>query len=454
MKCRISTPAVAQASARSRRSALREGGHIVTGVLAALVITGGAALERPIAAQGTAVTVLTGVRIIDGTGRPPIERGIIAFSNGLITAAGATIQVPAGATSIDLTGKTVMPGMINAHAHVQHQTRTMAMRDDLIRRLRMYASYGVTTAVSLGQTSAEEQAEVVKLRDEQDRIPLDRARVYTSGASIRNQKTPDEARQTVNGHADGKVDRIKTHVANNMTPDAYAALIDQAHRRGLTVAAHIFFLREAEMMLERGVDVIAHGVRDQDVPRAFVDAMKQRKVGYIPTLTRDFSLIVYETTPAFFKDPFFLRGISVYDEQVRLVSDPGFQQKMRENPQTQAVRQALAQGTRNLKVLSDAGVTIALGTDSGTDEGRWQGYFEQVELEMMAKAGMTPMQVIVAATGAAAQVSKLDHVGTIAPGKAADLLVLDANPLQDIRNTRQIHSVWLAGRRMEASGTN
>ena len=98
--------------------------------------------------------------------------------------------------------------------------------------------------------------------------------------------------------------------------------------------------------------------------------------------------------------------------------------------------------------------TIALGTDSGTDEGRWQGYFEQVELEMMAKAGMTPMQVIVAATGAAAQVSKLDHVGTIAAGKAADLLVLDGNPLQNIGSLRQIHSVWIAGRRMGTTGTN
>jgi imidazolonepropionase-like amidohydrolase len=127
---------------------------------------------------------------------------------------------------------------------------------------------------------------------------------------------------------------------------------------------------------------------------------------------------------------------------------------MRENPQTKEIKVALAQGTKNLKLLSDAGVTIALGTDSGTDEGRWQGYFEQVELEMMAKAGMTPMQVIVAATGAAAQVSKLDHVGTIAAGKAADLVVLDANPLQDILNTRKIHSVWIGGRRMGATGTN
>lgn len=427
--------------------------HIGIGFLAALVLTGSLASERP-AAQGTAVTALTGVRIIDGTGRPPIERGTIVISNGRITAAGASVQVPAGATSVDLAGKTVMPGMINAHAHVQNQTKTMAMRDDLIRRLRLYASYGITTAVSLGQVTVEEQAEVIRLRDEQDRIALDRARVYTSGPSIRGLKTVDEVRQTVDRYADAKVDRIKTHVTPQMTPDQYAALIDQAHKRGLRAAAHIFTLDEAKMVLERGVDVIAHSVRDRDVDQAFITGLKSRNVGYIPTLTRDLSLIVYETTPAFFKDPFFLRGISVYGDQVKLVSDPGYQQKMRENPQTQVIKQALAQGTRNLKLLSDGGVTIALGTDSGTDEGRWQGYFEQVELEMMAKAGMTPMQVIVAATGAAAQVSKLDHVGTIAPGKAADLLVLDANPLQDIRNTRQIHSVWIAGRRMGTAGTN
>jgi imidazolonepropionase-like amidohydrolase len=318
----------------------------------------------------------------------------------------------------------------------------------------MYASYGVTTAVSLGQTTTEEQAEVIKLRDEQDRTPQDRARVYTSGPSIRNQKTTDEVRQTVNRYADQKVDRIKTHVANNMTPEVYAALIDQAHARNLRAAAHIFYLKEAEMMLERGVDVIAHSVRDQDVTPAFIAEMKKRNVGYIPTLTRDLSLVVYETTPAFFKDPFFLRGMSVYGEQVKVLSTPAAQQEMRDNPQTKVIKQALAQGTRNVKLLSDAGVTIALGTDSGTDEGRWQGYFEQVELEMMAKAGMTPMQVIVASTSAAARVSGLDHVGTIAPGKAADLLVLDASPLQDILNTRKIHSVWIAGQRMGAAGTN
>jgi imidazolonepropionase-like amidohydrolase len=407
------------------------------------------------APQG-AVAALTGVRIIDGTGRAPVEQGTILIANGRITAAGgsSSVQVPAGATRVDLAGKTVIPGMINAHAHVQNQTKSMPARDDLVRRLRMYANYGITTAVSLGQTTNEETVEVLKLRDEQDRVGLDRARVYTSGPSIRGLKTVDEVRQTVDRYADQKVDRIKTHVTPQMTPEQYAALIDEAHKRGLRANAHIFYLKEAEMVLERGVDVIAHSVRDVDVTPAFIAAMKKRNVGYIPTLTRDLSLIVYETTPAFFTDPFFLRGMSVFGEQVDLLSTPAYQQKMRENPQTKMIKQALAQGTRNLKLLSDAGVTIALGTDSGTDEGRWQGYFEQVELEMMAKAGMTPMQVIVAATGAAAQVSKLDHVGTIAPGKAADLVVLDANPLQDILNTRKIHSVWIGGLRMRTAGTN
>jgi imidazolonepropionase-like amidohydrolase len=405
------------------------------------------------APQG-AVTALTGVRIIDGTGRAPVEQGTILIANGRITAAGASssVQVPAGATRVDLAGKTVIAGMINAHAHVQNQTKSMPARDDLVRRLRMYANYGITTAVSLGQTTNEETVEVLKLRDEQDRGGLDRARVYTSGPSIRGLKTVDEVRQTVDRYADLKVDRIKTHVTPQMTPEQYAALIDQAHKRGLRANAHIFSLKEAEMVLERGVDVIAHSVRDVDVTQAFIAAMKKRNVGYIPTLTRDLSLVVYDTTPAFFKDPFFLRGMSVFGEQVDLLSTPAYQQKVRENPQTKVIKQALAQGTRNLKLLSDAGVTIALGTDSGTDEGRWQGYFEQVELEMMAKAGMTPMQVIVAATGAAAQVSKLDHVGTIAPGKAADLVVLDANPLQDILNTRRIHSVWIGGLRIGTAG--
>jgi imidazolonepropionase-like amidohydrolase len=213
-------------------------------------------------------------------------------------------------------------------------------------------------------------------------------------------------------------------------------------------------LDEAKTVLERGADLIAHSVRDRDVDQAFINTLKNRNVGYIPTLTRDLSLVVYQARPAFFDEPFFQRGMSVFKEQVDMINQPAYQQKMRENPQTKMIEKALEQGTRNLKLLADAGVMIAMGTDSGTDEGRWVGYFEQVEMEMMVKAGLTPMQAIVAATGNAATVSRLDHVGTITVGRAADLLVLDANPLLDIRNLRQINSVWIAGRRMGTTGTN
>lgn len=125
------------------------------------------------------------------------------------------------------------------------------------------------------------------------------------------------------------------------------------------------------------------------------------------------------------------------------------QEKTRLDKERQSIKQALEQGNRNLKTLVDAGVLVAMGTDTGTNEGQWQGYFEQVELEMMVKAGMTPMQVLVAATSGGAKVMKLDQqLGAIQAGKAADLLVLNANPLTDIRNTRQIHSVWIAGRQL------
>ena len=219
-------------------------------------------------------------------------------------------------------------------------------------------------------------------------------------------------------------------------------------RRGLRVAAHMFSLAEARGLVATGVDIVAHSVRDRDVDAAFIAEMKKRGTFYIPTLTREVSVFVYESTPAFFSDPFFLRGRPLYQRDMDTLSDPARQQQIRQDKSAQAIKTALVQANRNLKLLSDAGVTIALGTDSGAGVGRFQGYFEHVEMEMMVQAGMTPMQVLVAATGAAARASALNDVGTIAAGKAADLVVLRADPRQDIKNTRQIHSVWIGGRRL------
>ena len=318
----------------------------------------------------------------------------------------------------------------------------------------MYAEYGVTTAYSLGSGPTDAQ-EGLTLRDQQEQGPLDRARLYSAGLVIAD-KTPDEARKNVDRHVDQKVDIIKIRVdgedgnPNKMTPDVYRAVIDQAHKRGMRVAAHMFYLKDAQGLVDAGADVLAHSIRDQDVPPAFIAELKKRNIGYIPTLTRDLSVFVYESTPAFFSEPFFLRGQSLYGKQVAQLKDPAAQEKVRNNKDAQSIKKALEQANRNLKLLSDGGVPIAMGTDSGANlVGRWQGYFEHIEMEMMAKAGMTPAQTIAAATGGAARVMHLDSkLGTLQPGKWADFVVLDANPLTDIKNLRQIAAVWIAGQRM------
>jgi imidazolonepropionase-like amidohydrolase len=412
----------------------------------------------PILAQAppaSGYVALMGARVIDGTGGGPLEAGVILMNNGRIQAVGksGSVTIPSSATRIDMTGRTIIPGLINSHAHLNVERESnLPVREDLIRRLRTYAMYGVTSAVSLGSTQADE-LEGLKLRDEQARGVLDRARIYTGGLNAEG-KSPEEARKSVDRLAALKVDVIKYHIngtPNDMTPEVYGALVDEAKKKRLRTFAHVFYIKDAKGAVKNGTDVLAHSIRDQDVDAAFAAELKRKNIGYIPTLTRDLSVFVYESRPAFFDDPFFRRGIALYGDQVKQLSEPAIQQKIRRDGQAQSIKAALQQANRNLKILSGAGVAIAMGTDSGAagNPGRWQGYFEHVEMEMMVQAGMNPMQVITAATGGAARVTKVDpQIGTIEPGKWADLLVLNRNPLDDIRNTRQIHSVWIAGRRL------
>ena len=414
------------------------------------VLAAGAALAS---AQSPAAVAFTNARIIDGTGRAPLERGTLVVTNGRITAVGpsASVTVPVAALRIDATGKTIVPGFINAHGHVEAESgATLPVRDNLIRRLKIYALYGVTSVVSLG-SSEHDELEGIRLMQEQERPGLDRSRVYTSGIPAEG-KTPAQARAEVIRLADLKVHAIKFRIngtPNDMDEATWSAIIDESRTRGLKTAIHIYYLKDAQASIDKGVDIIGHSVRDQDVTPALIAAMKQKNVPYIPTLTRELSVFAYETTPDFFKDPFFLRGNELYGPQVPPLTTPEYQARVRSNPTTAQIKKAVVQAERNLKLLSDAGVTIAMGTDTGAggNPGRWQGYFEHVEMEMMNTAGMTPMQVIVASTANAARIFGLTQVGTLEAGKWADLVVLSANPLENIRNTRAIDSVWVAGAR-------
>jgi len=229
-----------------------------------------------------------------------------------------------------------------------------------------------------------------------------------------------------------------------MPPEVYQAAINEAHKNGFRTTAHIVYLDDAKGVLRAGVDYIAHSVRDRDVDQEFIDLMKKRDVSYCPTLTREVAVFTYSETPSFFSDPFFLKEAD--PAEIAKLEDPKKQEAVRNDASAQWYKDHLSIAMANLKKVSDAGVNIAMGTDSGGGPGRFQGYFEHLELEYEVKAGLTPMQALVTATSAAAKILNIsEDAGTLKKGKWADFVVLTANPLDDIRNTRKIDSVWIGG---------
>ena len=405
-----------------------------------------------VSGQSPSTTVaIVGARVIDGTGAPPIANATILVTNGRIEriGPGASLKVPAGATRIDAAGKTIIPGLVNAHGHLGHGDSTLPVYDQIIQQLKLYPRFGVTTVYALGDDGVES----VRVSEQNNDGPLTRARLFVSGARA-TATAVEEARKTIADRHARRVNIIKTGIGEgnsgtDMQREVYTALIDEAHKRNLRVAAHLVTLAQAKGLVGAGLDIIAHSIRDQDVDAAFIAELKRRNIGYIPTLTRDLSVFQYESTPDYINDPFFLRGMPDYATQIARVKDPALHEKIKASPGAAVAKRQLDQGLRNLKLLSDGGVMIAMGTDSGTGVGRWQGYFEQVEMELMVKAGMTPMQTLVASTGNAAKVMGIDkELGTLQPGKRADFVVLTADPLTDIKNTRKIESVWIDGRQI------
>ena len=415
-----------------------------------VILTVALALATTAEAQTTA---FVGGRVVDGAGRA-IENGVVVISGGKITAVGpASTPVPAGATRVDLKGKTILPGLVNAHGHVAATTglrsdQASYTRDNLLRQLRTYAMYGVTTVFSLG----DDQAAGFELRNE-NAAAADRARLFVAGPVISGD-TADAARAMTNKVADMKPDLLKIRVDDNlgsgrkMPEAAWRAVIETAQARKLPVAVHIYWLADAKATLLAGADMIAHSVRDVAVDDQFINALKSRDVCYSPTFTRELSTFIYDATPAWVDDPFFLKGAEKgVPEQLK---DPKRQQQIRNSgawKSGQQYKAGLEVAKRNLKTLSDRGVRIAFGTDTGPP-GRFQGFFEHLELEMMVDAGLTPMQAIVSATGDAARCHhKAGEIGTLAAGAAADLLILSANPLDNIRNMRSIDAIWVNGKK-------
>ena len=417
--------------------------------------------------------VLTGVRLIDGTGGAPAENAVIILADGRISAINPKRLALAGAVE-NLSGKTVIPGLINAHGHLGVVVGTKTdpgnfNAEVVTEQLNQYARYGVTSVLALGLS----RDLIYNLREDQKTLHAlpNGATIFTAGRGIGvpggappmnvgadqvyRPSTSEEARAAVREMAAHRPDIIKIWVDDiggsmpKMKPEIYRAVIDEAHKNNLRVAAHVYYLADAKSLVDAGVNVLAHSIRDAPVDSALIDAMKSHHVSYIPTLELDESFFLYADRPALIQDPFVAAALS---PEVRgMISKPEWREKVEHDPKTAKDRRAFANALRNLKAMEDAGITIAMGTDSGATPLRIQGFAEHLELALMVEAGLTPMQALVAATKGSAAVAGASNLGTLQPGNAADFIVLDANPLDDIRNTRKISAVWHNGKQLDLS---
>jgi imidazolonepropionase-like amidohydrolase len=396
-----------------------------------------AGFARPASAQ--AVTAFEGARLIVGDGSV-IENATMVVEGARIAQVGRTadVRVPAGAKRVNLAGKTVMPMIIDTHVHLSRSSTTapsveemQQVRAALIRDLKLRAYYGVSTALSLGTDNYE----VLGMRGET--LP-GAARFLSAGRGITMHEpgritiphwisSPVEGRKAVEELAAQKVDIVKIWVDTRgdkykkLTPEIYGAIIDEAHKRGLRVTAHIFNLEDAKGLIRAGIDAFAHGVRDRDIDDELVAMFKERS-----------NLILTPNLPerGVKEDLEWLRAGLPAEEFAKLEA------ANTDRPQAQAFHGIQA---RNLAKLNAAGVRITLGTDGNRP---WGPHEEMLD---MVLAGMTPMQVIVAATRNSAEFLRLADAGTLQAGKSADFIVLDANPLDDIINTRRISTVILRG---------
>jgi imidazolonepropionase-like amidohydrolase len=400
--------------------------HRVNLVAVAAVVTLSFLAGFAIPASAQSVTAFEGARLIVGDGRV-IENATLVVDGAKIAQAGPTVEVrvPAGATRMNLAGKTVMPMIIDTHVHLSET------RDAVIRDLRLRAYYGVSAALSLGQDNYE----LLEMRGQT--IP-GAARFLSAGRGITMPEpgrttapywitTGAEGRKAVEELAVNKVDIVKIWVDardgkyKKLPPEIYGAIIDEAHKRGLRVTAHIFELEDAKGLIRAGIDAFAHGVRDKDIDDELVAMVKQRPNLILTPNLPDRGVKV---------DLSWLRAGLPADEFAKL------EEANTDRPKAQASYGIQA---RNLAKLNAAGVRITLGTDGNRP---WGPHEEMLD---MVLAGMTPMQVIVAATRNSAEFLRIADTGTLQPGKSADFIVLDANPLDDITNTRRISTVILRG---------
>jgi imidazolonepropionase-like amidohydrolase len=421
------------------------------GLVAAMAAAGAVSAQAPTSAPPP--TAIVGARVIDGTGAPPLDDAVVVVEGDRIRVAGARAQVrvPPGATVVEGAGKVLIPGLVDAHCHINQPP------EDMKRYWLAQLQWGVTTMRSAGNDKPETVPLFAQTRKRAFLAP----RAYTAGqgfsvngpypgAPVFRPTTPDEARTNVRSLAAQKVDVIKIWMTDpKFPPDVIAAIVDEGKVQGIPIVAHVTDVASLRQLADQGVTDFLHNPRDQGVTPELVAYAKSKHLTFAPTLANMEANWFYYEHPEILNMP--LLQDALYPRGKQMLADAARKEATLSAPDLAQRKARMRDQTYPfIKAMSAAGVRVVTGTDCGAEASQITpfGHATHREVQMFVEAGMSPLAAIRAATLDAARVithSEDPEYGSIQAGKAADLLMLDADPTVDINNTIKISKVMRAG---------